>query len=135
FEPDRWPTGGPTFISSNKTTHGDVDACPTKTFILANEENMPDYYAMNFGKRPMEELYDVKNDLSQVNNLADDPEYASVRKELSDRLEAYLNETEDPRIAGNDPWKDYIYHQQTGFGSTYNAALPEHERVRAQLRP
>ncbi|MFT5191942.1 MAG: N-sulfoglucosamine sulfohydrolase [Verrucomicrobiales bacterium] len=23
-QPERWPTGGPTFVSSNKTFHGDV---------------------------------------------------------------------------------------------------------------
>ena len=44
-------------------------------------------------------------------------------------------ETEDPRIEGKDPWKDYIYHQANGFGSTYNRSLPEHERARAILRP
>jgi len=44
-------------------------------------------------------------------------------------------ETEDPRIEGKDPWKDYVYHQATGFGSTYNRSLPEHERARALLRP
>ncbi|XOV94263.1 MAG: sulfatase [Bacteroidota bacterium] len=134
FEPDRYPTGGPLFISSNKTTHGDVDACPTKTFILANQE-MGNYYDLNFGKRPPEELYEIISDPGQVKNLADNPKFSEIRAQLSKRLEDYLVKTEDPRIVGQDPWKDYIYHQQTGFGSTYNAALPDHQRLRARLRP
>jgi len=135
FESGRWPTGGPDFISSNKTIHGDVDACPTKAFIVENHDALPGYYTLNFGKRPAEELYDVHNDPGQVNNLAGDPEYKDIREELSGKLTEYLTETEDPRIQGWDPWQDYTYHQQSGFGSTYNKSLPEHERARAKLRP
>ena len=135
FEPDRWPTGGPEFISSNKTFHGDVDACPTKTFIVENQKTMPGYYELNFGKRPAEELYDVSTDQWQVNNLADNPDYFDIKKDLSGKLIEYLRKTEDPRIEGKDPWKDYIYHQAEGFGSTYNKSLPDHERARAKLRP
>lgn len=135
FEPQRWPTGGPDFISSNKTIHGDVDACPTKAFIVEHRDVLPLYYALNFGKRPAEELYDVQNDPGQVKNLARDPEYQDIRLELSGKLTEYLTETEDPRIEGRDPWQDYTYHQQSGFGATYNKSLPEHERARAKLRP
>ena len=135
FEPDRWPTGGPEFISSNKTVHGDVDACPTKAFIVGNRETMPDMYELNFGKRPAEELYDVRRDPGQINNLAYDAAYSDIKEDLSIKLIEYLRETEDPRIDGKDPWKDYIYHQANGFGSTYNRSLPEHERARAKLRP
>ncbi len=135
FEPDRWPTGGSEFISSNKTVHGDVDACPTKAFIIENRENMPGIYELNFGKRPAEELYDIHNDPGQINNLANDAAYSDIKNDLSSKLVEYLTETADPRIDGKDPWKDYIYHQTTGFGSTYNRSLPEHERARARLRP
>ncbi len=135
FEPDRWPTGGPEFISSNKTNHGDVDACPTKTFIINNQEAIPNLFQLNFGKRPSEELYDVKNDPGQTNNLAGNAEYADLKEELFVKLVDYLKETSDPRMDGKDPWIDYIYHQASGFGSTYNKSLPDHERARAKLRP
>ncbi len=135
FAPDKWSTGGPEFISSNKTTHGDVDACPTKAFLLENENTMPKFFDLNFGKRPAEELYDVKNDPGQINNLAADPSYAKVKKKLAAELLDYLEKTNDPRVEGKDPWQGYIYHQKTGFGSTYNKALPEHRRSRAKLRP
>ena len=135
FKPDRWPTGGPDFISSNKTNHGDVDACPTKAFIIENQESLPLYYDLNIGKRPAEELYDVHNDLEQVLNLALDPRYTEIKDDLAEKLVEYLIETGDPRIEGKDPWKDYIYFQANGFGSTYNKSLPSHERERAKLRP
>ncbi|NQU54292.1 MAG: sulfatase [Bacteroidetes bacterium] len=135
FEPERWPTGGPDFISSNKTAHGDVDACPTKAFLIENENIFPEYYELNFGKRSGEELYDVHNDPGQINNLAYNPEYAEIKEVISKQLMDYLKETNDPRIEGNDPWQNYVYHQTGGFGSTYNKSLPAHERERAKLRP
>lgn len=135
FEPERWPTGGDEFISSNKTSHGDVDACPTKTFIIEHHDSLPQYYQWNFGKRPAEELYDVKNDPGQITNLTNNPAFADVKNELSEKLIAYLKKTSDPRIEGKDPWQNYIYHQENGFGSTYNKSLPEHRRQRAKLRP
>ena len=135
FEPDRWPTGGPDFISSNKTTHGDVDACPIKSFMLVKQDLYPEEFALCFGKRPSEELYLVREDISQVNNLADDPRYQSVRDSLLNILTAHLKATGDPRIEGKDPWQDYVYHQYDGFGSVYNKILPPSERARARLRP
>ena len=135
FEPERWPTGGTEFISSNKTNHGDVDACPTKAFIIENKNALPEYYDLNFGKRPAEELYDVHNDPGQTNNLAYLPDYAELKEDISKQLITYLKETNDPRIEGKDPWKNYIYHQTNGYGSTYNKSLPAHERERAKLRP
>jgi uncharacterized sulfatase len=135
FEPDRWPTGGPDFISSNKTTHGDVDACPTKSFMLIKQDEYPTEYALGFGKRPTEELYLVKNDLGQVKNMALLPEFKSVKDSLANLLLDRLKATGDPRVEGKDPWQEYIYHQYDGFGATYNKILPKSERERARLRP
>ena len=41
------------------------------------------FYDLAFGKRPAEELYDLKKDPGQINNLAGQPEYAKVQKKLS----------------------------------------------------
>ena len=135
FEPGRWPTGGPEFISSNKTIHGDVDAAPIKRFMLAHEKTYPVEFDLCFGKRPSEELYSVHQDKFQVNNLARDPRYQSVKEDLSNILIAHLKATGDPRVEGEDPWRDYIYHQYDGFGTVYNRSLPQGERNRARLRP
>ncbi len=137
FEPGRWPTGGPTFVSSNRTFHGDVDACPTKTFMVdpVNQKKYPEQYQLSFGKRPMEELYRIDNDPEQIHNLAKKPEYEQVRKQLWEAMQAHLKATGDPRIKGEDPWQAYIYHQTDGFGATYNMKLPEDQRARHALRP
>jgi len=135
FEPDRWPTGGPDFISSNKTTHGDVDACPTKSFMVVKQDEYADEFALGFGKRLGEELYLVKEDIGQINNLAYDPNYRAVKDSLSSILMSHLKTTGDPRASGQDPWQDYVYHQYDGFGTVYNKILPKSVRDRARLRP
>ena len=135
FEPDRWPTGGPSFVSSNKTFHGDIDACPTKTVMMEGQETYPRLYELGFGKRPLEELYRVADDPGQIHNLAGDANYAAVKDSLYDIMETHLRATGDPRIEGQDPWQDIVYHQTTGFGSTYNELLSPAERARARLRP
>jgi uncharacterized sulfatase len=135
FAPDRWPTGGP-FLSSNKTLHGDVDACPTKAFMEdpLNQRRFPRQWDLCFGKRPLEELYDRRADPDQVHNLANDPAKAAVRNELWSRLQGYLRQTGDPRIEGKDPWQSYIYYQTTGYGASFNRSLSRQERDQAAGR-
>ncbi|MGC6467776.1 MAG: sulfatase [Akkermansiaceae bacterium] len=48
-----------------------------------------------FGKRPKEELYDLEKDPHQVNNLADDPNFAKELKKHRDLLEAWIKRTDD----------------------------------------
>jgi len=134
FAPDRWPTGGPDFVSSNRAFHGDVDGCPTKTFMVepANQRRYPRQYELCFGRRPLEELYDVESDAAQVRNLAADPGHSGVKRELWSRLESHLGRTGDPRIDGRDPWRSYVYHQTAGYGAGFNRSLPEAERRKAR---
>lgn len=137
YEPDRWPTGGPAFVSSNRTFHGDVDACPTKTFMV-DPENQRKYqkeFELSFGKRPGEELYKIDDDPGQINNLAELPEYQKIKNQLRSDLEAYQKNTGDPRLNGEDPWQSYTYHQTDGFGASYNMSLPVDQRARHALRP
>jgi predicted secreted Zn-dependent protease len=51
-------------------------------------------------KRPSEELYDLRKNSDQLNNVADDPSYAKVKEELAARLMAELKATGDPRALG-----------------------------------
>lgn len=133
FEPDRWPTGGPDFVSSNKTTHGDVDASPTKDFFLdpANQEKYRTQYELGFGKRPGEELYDVRNDPDEVKNLAGSRTAVATLSRYRDRLETILRGEGDPRIEGKDPWQAYVYRQTTGYGASLNRSLSQEEREKA----
>ncbi len=45
--------------------------------------------------RPLVELYDLKADPHQLNNLAGNPEFATRQKELSRVLETWIDETHD----------------------------------------
>jgi uncharacterized sulfatase len=136
FTPDRWPTGGPDFVSSNKTFHGDVDGGPTKDFMLApaTAKRYARQFQLCFGKRPAEELYDVARDPSRIQNLAEDPAYGNELRRCRSELEAYLRQTGDPRVEGRDPWQGYIYYQTVGFGATFNRALSHEQRRQALQR-
>ncbi len=128
FTPSRWPTGGE-FLSSNRTPHGDVDAGPTPDFMLANRQRFPRQFNLCFGRRPAEELYDLRSDPWQTRNLA------PARTPLRAQLEAYLKSTGDPRILGQDPWQAYPYHQTSGYGASFNSTLPTAERDAARNLP
>lgn len=92
YEPDRWPAGNP------ETGYRNVDPSPTKDFLL---RQFDEYYRMSFGKRPPEELYHVKSDPDCIKNLADDINYAKVKRELYERMTTMLKEQGDPRALGN----------------------------------
>lgn len=46
--------------------------------------------------KPLEELYDLKNDPHEVNNLASNPEYADIKSRLSKALEQWIKTNNDP---------------------------------------
>ena len=63
-----------------------------------------------FGKRPHEELYDLRKDPNQLTNVADRSEYRDTRKDLAGRLTRYLKSNGDPRALGRTPlWDTYEY--------------------------
>ncbi len=53
--------------------------------------------------RPREELYDLHNDPNEFSNLAEHPEYKTVRNELNGKLLSFLRETGDPILDGPIP--------------------------------
>ncbi len=137
FAPDRWPTGGPDFLSSNRTPHGDVDAAPSADFMMlpASQQQYPEAFALCFGKRPAEELYRLSSDPDQIQNLAANPDQQSALTAHRQRLEALLRQSSDPRIEGKDPWQAYPYRQTNGFGASFNSTLPEARRQAARQEP
>ncbi|MHC4159060.1 MAG: sulfatase/phosphatase domain-containing protein, partial [Planctomycetota bacterium] len=48
--------------------------------------------------RPKFELYDLKKDPHEINNLADNPKHAKVMEELKKKLLAFQERTKDPWI-------------------------------------
>lgn len=98
FAPNRWPVGNDL---EGKVPFRDVDASPTKTYMIGNKEKISGLYELAFGQRPAEELYDLDKDPAQMINVAAQAEYNKTKQELSARLEAYLKHTCDPRM-GSD---------------------------------
>ena len=113
FEPERWPAGDPDLNAEPQSFYGDVDRCPTKTFMLedANRRKFPEPFELSFGRRPAEELYEIAVDPDQVNNLTGNPDYAATQAELGDALAKHLAETGDPRSRGESPWDYYPYRR------------------------
>lgn len=110
FKTDRYPHGNP------ETGYLNTDGGATKTQVLNyRRRNIDDtYWDLCFGKRPSEELYNIKNDPDCMKNLADDPDYQARKKSLSDELILELEEQEDPRIFGNgDVFDNYPYAQES----------------------
>lgn len=59
-------------------------------------------------KRPAEELYDLANDPHEKTNKAEDPELAAVKKELSEKLDAWMKACDDKGIESElQALKDY----------------------------
>lgn len=87
-----------------------IDNGPTKAWFVTNM-NTPEYakyYKMGFGKRPKEELYDLRKDSDQLNNVAEDKIYAKLKAKLSKQLIQVLEDTNDPRLTDAFDFPPYI---------------------------
>jgi arylsulfatase A-like enzyme len=112
FKPDRYPLGDPYRLDGDNpptaeeitettfVTLPDEDASPTKAWLVGQRNNpqWKSLYDLAYGKRPREELYDLKSDPHQIRNVAKDPKYSAVGAELERRLMAELQRTGDPRL-------------------------------------
>ena len=50
---------------------GDLDASPTKAWIITNREKSPEFFQYAVGRNPEYELYDIKRDPHCTVNLVD----------------------------------------------------------------
>ena len=112
FKPDRTPLGDPYRLDGDnpptaeevtentRVTLPDEDAGPAKAWLVGqrNDPRWKPYFELAYGKRPREELYDLKTDPFEVKNVAAEPRYAQVRAELEARLLDELRRTGDPRL-------------------------------------
>jgi len=112
FRPDRWPLGDPyrldgtnpptaeELTEETRTSLPDEDAGPTKAWLVGvrNDPKWKPHYEWVYGKRPREELYDLKADPQQTRNVAAEPRYAATRAQLDQRLMGELQRTGDPRL-------------------------------------
>lgn len=144
FRPDRWPLGDPYGLEQGQSpseedlenvtrvTHPDEDASPTKSWLV-RARTRPEWkahYDWVYGKRPKYELYDLRQDPHETTNLAENPEYGPLRKELEERLVAELTRTGDPRLMDDGkffetppmagPLKDEASFWEQGDGKAKN---------------
>ena len=114
FEPTRWPSGSPdASVCARAIPFGEIDSSPTKTFMMEhrNEHGVGRLAELSFGIRPAEELYDLKRDPHQMNNVAGDLDYLSSQREMREKLMAHLQSTRDPRVVGGTiDWDYYPYY-------------------------
>ena len=112
FEPGKWPTGEKNggmqqydFVKTSWPTDPGafsfaIDPSPSKQFLRLNRDHpeIKVFTNLSFARRPVHELYDLKNDPDQLRNIADDPAYAQVLQQLQQQLEAELVRSNDPRV-------------------------------------
>ena len=115
FRPERWPAGAPRKIVDGELgpMHGgyhDIDAAPSLDFLIENAGDpvVARYLYLSVAHRPVEELYDVKEDPACLRNLAYEPPYHGVLADLRQQLIGFLRQTGDPRVLGQgDVWETY----------------------------
>ena len=110
FEPSRWPMCDPI------TGYLNTDGGPTKTEVL-NENRLGINHwrwEIDFGRRPSEELYNLKTDPDCLNNLAANPACADRMKTMREQLFATLKEQKDPRMEGRGEIFDNYPHTPDG---------------------
>jgi arylsulfatase A-like enzyme len=102
FFPERWPAGVPEGATHPIGRFADCDDGPTKFYLMDNRDDpeVRQFFEMAFAKRPAEELYDMRKDPDQVDNVAENPEYSQIKSALGARLMKELSATSDPRALG-----------------------------------
>ncbi|MEM1326295.1 MAG: sulfatase [Bacteroidota bacterium] len=116
FEPNRYPAGDPE-VHQSVGQYGDVDNSITKFEILDREgkKGAVDYFQLAFGKRPAEELYNVKTDPFQLTNLAGEESLQDTLAHYQQLLNDFMIETNDLRATQPNT----IYWDTVRYTPTY----------------
>jgi N-sulfoglucosamine sulfohydrolase len=104
YFPDRWPAGDPPQY---------VESIPWLLQDPLTHKFLEPYFSLVAAKRPAEELYDLRTDPYQLENVIDNPNYTAQLNELRARLTEYLVRTSDPvELSGEDVFSHYKYYGQ-----------------------
>lgn len=131
LRPDRWPAGDET-MAGTTSEFGDVDGGPTKAFILDNRTDpiVKPFFELSFGKRPAEELYDLRKDPYNLTNLANQASYASIKNDLNAKLLEWMKREKDPRVNGGgdqiDQYRPTTWAWITKWSIEFVDAPPSH---------
>jgi arylsulfatase A-like enzyme len=99
YRPERYPAG----VDTRKpNAYRDVDPGPTKQYMMEHraEPGVANLFELGFGKRPPEELYDLRSDAGEQRNLARQESAAAVKARLAAQLDQQLKAWRDPRATG-----------------------------------
>jgi len=113
LRPDRWPAGDPDVLFLHGRPYGDVDTTHVKDFLLAHEGDpaFAKKISLIFAKRPAEELYDLKSDPDQLDNVAHKAGYVDALQQCRQRVDVCMMQTNDPRIDPTyDAWDKFPYY-------------------------
>lgn len=117
FKPDRWPLGDPIGLGidefagtspptldqltrDTRITLADDDAGPAKAWLVSHRSD-PQWkwlFEHTYGRRPREELYDLRTDPHQMYNVASDSAFQKIRGDLEAQLMLELQTSGDPRL-------------------------------------
>ena len=128
LRPDRWPNGTPNYQNAAMpgTWYGDTDNGPTKHYMIENREADAHHarlYELSFAKRPADELYDLRTDPVQLNNVASNPNYADIVSTLKGQLTERLARSGDPRFAITSSTEvEFDHYPYLGGGPRFPAA-------------
>jgi len=122
FEPTRWPACNP------ETGYLDTDGSPTKTEILNAHRKDPQdrHWALCFGKRPADELYNLRTDPDCVTNLVGRVDHRPFQRQLFNELKAQ----QDPRVLGHGHIFDEYPHAHEAFRGFYERYM-KGEKIKA----
>jgi arylsulfatase A-like enzyme len=112
FRPDRWPAGDPELYFA-VGPFGDIDGGPAKSTVVDRQRDpgISRFFDLATAKRPVEELYDLRRDPDQLQNVAGQPAHADAQRRLRQQLDAWLRETSDPRVTNDDDrWDRFPYY-------------------------
>jgi arylsulfatase A-like enzyme len=82
--PDEWPDA---LVAEY---HGDEFGLYTQRMVRAGR------YKSVYNTPDVDELYDLRRDPAELQNLIDHPDYADVRRDCRNRLLDWMAETDDP---------------------------------------
>lgn len=112
YHPERWPAGAPVqLLDQDVPGHAFTDMDwgndwgGTDAYFVFHQRDsaLVPFIAQAMGKRPAEQLFDIRQDPGCLQNLAPDPALIDTLTRLRAALTAFLQQTGDPRETGPDP--------------------------------
>jgi N-sulfoglucosamine sulfohydrolase len=80
LEPDRWSAGSPTVKSAFGWKYGNIDLCPSLTYLKENQNqsDVESLFSFATSKHPSEELFDIVNEPACQYNLIYDKKIDAI---------------------------------------------------------